>query len=449
MGVVGSNPTPSASITPSTTSEVIAKLPTYHIWTIGCQMNKAESTRIASLLEQQGYRPSDSADEADVIVLNSCVVRASAESRVVNKLHVLRRLKKTRPDLVLVLTGCLVDSDETALRKAYPHVDHFFRAGDLPDWLFKDDRSLPLPEHAPVSVYVPIIQGCNNFCTYCIVPYRRGREHSRPIAQILSEVEGLVNRGAKEVVLLGQNVDSYGHDLPERPDLADLLTEINNIEGLLRIRFLTNHPKDMSSKLIDRVAALDKVCRHINLPVQAGDDDVLKAMRRGYTVARYRELVAEIRERIPGVALSTDLIVGFPGETEEQFRHSVDLLTELRFDAVHAACYSPRAGTVAARDLADDVPREQKSQRLAIIEQTQKRILTEINAGLLGRTVEVLIDGRSKGKWRGRTGSDKVVFVSGPGDFLGRLVRVKVTRTSPWSLQGSVADSVGHDKEAR
>ena len=423
-------------------------MPHYHIWTIGCQMNKAESARIASLLEQQGYQPTGSADEADVVVLNSCVVRQSAESKVVNKLHVLRRLKKARPDLVLALTGCLVDSDEAALRKAYPQVDHFFRPGDLPEWLTHSQGSIPLPETAPVSVYVPIIQGCNNFCTYCIVPYRRGRERSRPIDDIMQEIEGLVRHGAKEVILLGQNVDSYGHDLPDTPDLADLLDEVNGIEGLLRIRFLTNHPKDMSSKLIDRVATLDKVCRHISLPVQAGDDDVLAAMRRGYTVAHYRHLVAEIRRHVPGVALSTDLIVGFPGETETQFQHSVDLLTELRFDAVHAACYSPRSGTVAARQLADDVSREQKSRRLAIIEQLQQGILTEINAGLLGQTVEVLVDGHEKGKWRGRTQSDKLVFFNGPGDFLGRLVKVTLTRTSPWSLQGNVLEGKD-DKEAR
>jgi len=425
-------------------------VPTYHIWTIGCQMNRAESARIASVLEQQGYRPTGSADEADIVVLNSCVVRQSAESKVVNKLHVMRRLKKGRPDLVLALTGFLVDSDDAALRKAYPHVDHFFQPGDLPEWLAMSRGPVPLPETAPVSVYVPIIQGCNNFCTYCIVPYRRGRERSRPVAGIVGEVAELVRRGAKEVILLGQNVDSYGHNLPDKPDLADLLDELNGIAGLLRIRFLTNHPKDMSSRLIERVAALDKVCRHISLPVQSGDDDILKAMRRGYTVDRYRRLVAEIRERVPGVALSTDLIVGFPGETEAQFQHSVGLLTELRFDAVHVACYSPRTGTLAARDLPDDVPREQKSRRLAIIEQLQQGILTEINAGLLGQTVDVLVDGRMKGKWRGRTGSDKLVFFSGPGDFAGRLVTVTLTRTSPWSLQGSVVlPGKDHDKEAR
>ena len=423
-------------------------MPHYHVWTIGCQMNKAESARIASLLEQQGYQAAGSTDDADVVVLNSCVVRQSAESKVVNKLHVLRRLKKARPDLVIALTGCLVGSDEVALRKAYPHVDHFFRPGELPEWLTHPPDSVPLPETASVSVYVPIIQGCNNFCTYCIVPYRRGREHSRPVNDIMREIEGLVRRGAKEVVLLGQNVDSYGHDLPDKSDLADLLGRVNGIDGLLRIRFLTNHPKDMSSKLIDRVATLDKVCRHISLPVQAGDDDVLAAMRRGYTVAHYRQLVAEIRERVPGVALSTDLIVGFPGETETQFQHSVDLLTELKFDAVHAACYSPRSGTVAAREFTDDVSREQKSRRLGIIEQLQQGILTEINVGLLGQAVEVLVDGRAKGKWRGRTQSDKLVFFSGPGDFLGRLVKTTVTRTGPWSLQGNVLNGKD-DKEAR
>ena len=227
---------------------------------------------------------------------------------------------------------------------------------------------------------MPIIQGCNNFCAYCVVPYRRGREKSRPLSEIICEVKELVQRGTKEVTLLGQNVDSYGHDLPEKPELADLLTELNGIDGLYRIRFLTNHPKDMSRRLIKTVAHLEKVCKNITLPAQAGSNEILKAMRRGYTIEDYKRLVNEIRREIPDVGLVSDIIVGFPSETEAQFQQTVDLLTELRFDTVHLAAYSPRPGTIAARELTDDVPQDEKKRRLVILEKLQENIVTEINA---------------------------------------------------------------------
>jgi tRNA-2-methylthio-N6-dimethylallyladenosine synthase len=327
----------------------------YHIWTIGCQMNKAESERLGSYFEDLGYQITDSAAEADLIVLNSCVVRQHAEDRVVNKLHALKTLKKANPNLTLAVTGCLVNADNTRLKESFPQVDHFFKPGERPPWLEGAGWEQILPRNPAPCTYVPIIQGCNNFCAYCIVPYRRGREKSRPLAEIVAEVRELVGRGTKEVTLLGQNVDSYGHDLPDKPELADLLYELNPIEGLLRIRFLTNHPKDMSPRLIEAIAKLDKVCEQLNLPVQAGSNEILKAMKRGYTAEHYRRLIAEIRNRIPEIALSTDVIVGFPSESEEQFQQTADLLDRLRFDAVHVAAYSPRAGTYAAKNLADDV----------------------------------------------------------------------------------------------
>ncbi len=412
-------------------------MPKYHIWTIGCQMNKAESERLASRFEELGYEAAGKADEADLIVLNSCVVRQSAENRVVNKLAALKSLKKTRPDIKLALTGCLVDSDTDRLKKTYPQVDHFFKAGGYPPWLEKTDE-LSLPLHASPAEYVTIIQGCDNFCSYCIVPYRRGREKSRPIPEITGEVKELVRRGAKEVTLLGQNVDSYGHDLPDRPELADLLTEVNEIEGLARLRFLTNHPKDMSPGLIKAMATLDKVCEQINLPVQAGSDAILKAMKRGYTAAQYRGLVRQIRETIPGVALSTDVIVGFPGETEKQFRETLDLLSEIKFDTVHIAAYSTRAGTAAARELEDDVPSAEKKARFNKLELIQEEIQTEINSRLQGNTVEILVEGRNRGKWYGRTRTDKLVFFNSNHDYLGQLANVTITGTSPWSLQGKI-----------
>jgi tRNA-2-methylthio-N6-dimethylallyladenosine synthase len=402
-------------------------------------MNKAESERLGGLFETLGYQAAESATEADLIVLNSCVVRQSAESRVVNKLYNLKRLKKTNPSLLIALTGCLVPPDTASLEKSFPYVDHFFPPGGYPPWLEQDKSPMPLPIRPAPAVYVPIMQGCNNFCTYCIVPYRRGRERSRPLEELAAEVGELASRGAKEVTLLGQNVDSYGHDLPEKPDLADLLAALNGIEGLARLRFLTNHPKDMSPRLIEAVAALDKVCKQISLPVQSGSDAILEAMNRHYTAEQYRRLVARIRSRIPGVALSTDVIVGFPSESDAQFRQTLDLLSEAKFDTVHIAAYSPRAGTKAAREFEDDVPAEVKKQRLNEVEQLQENIAAAINARLLGETAEILVEGKAKGKWYGRTRTDKLVFFKEECDRLGQLVSVKIEKTSPWALQGKTA----------
>lgn len=414
----------------------------YHIWTIGCQMNKADSEQLATSLERLGYRSTQAIEEADLIVINSCVVRQSAENRVLSKLGSLRPLKRPRPDTVIALTGCMVDSGVAELRRRFPHVDLFLKPqvfGKLlalararaPEVVEGFTPSLPSP-----SVFVPIIEGCDNFCSYCIVPYRRGRERSHPMAEIRCQVESLVQRGVKEVALLGQNVDSYGHDLPDRPDLADLLQELNSIKGLARIRFLTSHPKDMSQKLIQALASLDKVCEQISLPVQAGDDETLRAMRRGYTIQYYRELVEQIRCTIPGVALSTDVIVGFPGETEEQFHRTLDLLSDLRFDTVHVAAYSPRTGTLASRKFKDDVPFSEKRRRLQKVEELEREIASEINARLLGQMVEILVEEERKGKWQGRTRTGKLVFFNDDAHRLGQLVEAEVEKTSPWSLQG-------------
>ena len=414
-------------------------MPQYYIWTIGCQMNKAESERLAGYLEQLGYQAAATAGEADSILLNSCVVRQSAENKVINKLNALKSLKKLRPDITLAVTGCLVNSDVDQLKQKFPHVDYFFKPGDYPQWLEEQDKQPPvLPNHPSPSTFVPIIQGCDNFCAYCIVPYRRGRQRSRPVAEIACEVKELVHRGVKEVILLGQNVDSYGHDLPDKPDLADLLNELNTIDSLARIRFLTNHPKDMSQRLIETVACLDKVCERICLPVQSGNDDILKAMRRGYTVKHYRRLISQIRKKIPGVAISTDVIIGFPSESEQQFQQTVDLLSELRFDTVHVAAYSTRPGTIASSKFEDNIPPDEKRRRLDKIEQLQERIATEINARLLGKTVEVLVEGRKKDKWQGRTRSGNLVFFNSDSDCLGQLMKIRIEHTSPWSLQGRV-----------
>lgn len=411
-------------------------MPRYHIWTSGCQMNQAESARLAADLEKRGYEPAADAAAADLIILNSCVVRQSAEDRARHKLAALGKLPNRRPRPELALTGCLVDLNTDELKREFPRIDHFFPAGATPPWANGDWS--PELKSSPPFAYVPIMQGCDNYCAYCIVPYRRGPERSRPPAEVVTEVAALVNQGVREVILLGQNVDSYGHDLPGKPELASLLGELNAVAGLKRLRFLTNHPKDMIPALIDAVAGLDKVCEQICLPVQAGSDAVLQAMRRGYTVAHYRELVARIRRRLPEAALSTDVIVGFPGETAAQFRETRDLLADLRFDVVHAAAYSPRPGTYAARHLKDDVPPEEKRARLAEIETLQEGIAAEINHRLLGQRLEVLTAGRKKGKCYGRTRSDKLVFFPVADCRQGQAVNVIITHTSPWSLQGEV-----------
>lgn len=411
-------------------------------------MNKAESQRVADYLELLGYQATLALQKADLVLLNTCVVRQSAEAKVIGTLGYLKGIKNSKPDLSILVTGCFVDSDVKQLQKSFPHVNLFFKPSDyvgLLNWAEKQGisvpgykMSLPLTKRVTVSAFVPIIQGCNNFCSYCIVPYRRGREKSRPVDEIVCEVGELLRYGAREATLLGQNVNSYGHDLPTQPDLSDLLTELNNINGLARIRFLTNHPKDMSQQLIQAVASLDKVCKHISLPLQSGDNHVLKAMRRGYTVEQYRRLVGSIRNCIPEVALSTDVIAGFPGESEEQFVRTLAVLEEGRFDTVHVAAYSPRLGTIASREYEDTVPPELKKERLNRVEALQANIADEINSRLIGKEVEVLIEGKKGGKWYGRTRSNKLVFFESGSNCLGQLIDVTITKASPWALQGEI-----------
>ena len=426
-------------------------MPHYFIWTIGCQMNKAESRQIAGYLDSAGYQATTSFAHADLVVLNTCVVRQSAEDKILGTLGLVKGLKSKRPNLQILVTGCFVNSHTQELQRRFPHVDLLFKPGHYPELIaWAQQQGMPIEQRLPryarndsrlapsPCALIPIIQGCDNFCSYCIVPHRRGREVSRPVGEIVYEVAELVSQGVREVTLLGQNVDSYGHDLPGRPDLADLLNELSNIDELVRIRFLTNHPKDLSPKLIETMASVSKVCEHLELPVQSGDDDILKAMRRGYTVERYRDLVHTIRRKIPHISLSTDVIVGFPGETEEQFEHSLSLVREMRFDVVHVAAYSPRSGTIAWREYQDNIPAEVKKERLDKIEEFQTAIASEINSQLQAKEMEVLVEGRKGGKWFGRTRSNKLVFFEDAGDWLGQLAIVDIQKTSPWSLGGQV-----------
>ncbi len=425
----------------------------YHIWTIGCQMNTADSERLASALEQLGLESADSAQDADLVVLNSCVVRQSAEDKVIGNLGAVSRLKKQNPERVIALMGCMVGPKTDQLERRFPYVDVFMRPQQFEPLLDKVGERLALdwegcvgtlaPTRPDVACHVPIIHGCDLMCTFCIIPYRRGRQVSRPVDEVAREVELLVSRGVKEVTVLGQTVDAYGHDLSDddgpRPDLATLLKRLNEVDGLDRIRFLTSHPNYMSRGIIEAVAELPKVCEHINLPVQAGDDEVLARMRRHYTRDDYISLVEEIRDTVPGASLSTDIIVGFPGETDDQFRRTLDLLEQLRVDKVHCAAYSTRPGTIADRAMEDDVPHAEKVSRRRQVDALQESIIREVNAGLVDSEFEVLVEARNKGKWQGRTRSNKLVFFpisEDEGDRQGQLVNVRVDRAGAWSLQG-------------
>lgn len=437
----------------------------YYIWTSGCQMNVADSRWVSSALEQLDYVETDRAEDADVIVLNTCVVRQSAEDSATGRISSLKGLKRKNPDLVINVMGCLVGVRDTDhLQETFPHVDVFSPPSDpgpLVAYLTQDeirdyqeeltsrryaimDGEMPLPKNQRdlVSAFVPVVFGCSHACTYCIVPYRRGPERSRPMDDIVLEVETLVEQGVKEITLLGQIVDRYGLDLPERTTLSDLLGVLHEIPGLERLRFLTSHPNWMTDELLDTVAELPKIMPHIEVPHQAGANQVLKNMKREYTVEDYRALIARIRDRIPGVGIATDIIVGFPGETREQFQKTYDLLEELRVDVAHLARYSVRPGTVAARRMEDDVPEEEKWRRYRLLEKLQERIAGEINAQYLGETVEVLFEARVKGRWRGRTPNNKLVFVETDRNLRGQILPVTITWTGPWSMQGRLETEV-------
>ncbi len=443
----------------------------YHIWTIGCQMNVADSQRVAAGLEQLGYQPAARAEDADVMVLNTCVVRQQPEDKAVGRLNQLRSIKERYPERILVLMGCMVGVKEpVALQKRFPWVDLFLPPSDPTAlWALLAEHGMldeaqtlvadaearrltpdhgewvlpPSAEGSAVSAYLPIVLGCSHACTYCVIPYRRGAERSRPLETILAEAQQLASQGVKEITLLGQIVDRYGYDLPEfegapESPLVTLLKELHGISGLERIRFLTSHPQWMKDDLLQAVADLPKVCEHIEVPVQAGDDEVLARMRRGYTVADYSRLVGRIREVIPGVSIATDIIVGFPGETEEQFRHTYELLETLRLDKAHIARYSPRPLTVATRNFKDLLSREEKERRRHTLDALQSQILEELNAHYLGETVEILVEGQQKGRWYGRSRTDRLVFFEAPGEWLGKLVQVQINWTGPWSLIGTI-----------
>ncbi len=428
-------------------------------------MNVADSQRVSSALEHLGYSPTRKPKEADVIVLNTCVVRQSAEDKAVGRLTSLKPLKTQNPNLVINLMGCLVGvKGSEKLRAQFPYVDVFSPPSDpgpLVSYLTQDetrflvdedlsarnaqldgDLILPLHERGKlVSAHVPVVYGCSHACTFCIIPYRRGIERSRPVGEITAEVRSLVAQGVQEITLLGQIVDRYGKDVPDGPKLADLLRVLDGVDGLKRIRFLTSHPNWMTDDLLDAVAELPKVMPHIEVPVQAGDNSVLENMQRGYTREEYYALVERIRAKIPNVSIGTDIIVGFPGETHEQYRRTYELLEDLKVDVAHLARYSERPGTVAARRMGDDVLDEDKWARFRELEALQAQIVGEINARTLGETVEVLFEDKVRGRWRGRTPTNKLVFVEADETLRGQVRDVVITWTGPWSMQGRLPAS--------
>ena len=437
-------------------------------------MNVADSQRVGSALEQLGYQHTYQAEDADVIVLNTCVVRQSAEDKAYGRLNSLRPLKERRPDLVINLMGCLVGvKGYERLQKRFPFVDVFSPPSDpaplvahltqaesrmleenatVSRFALMDELApgLRLPDHergSLVSAHVPVVLGCSHACTFCIIPYRRGVERSRPAGDILTEVRSLVAQGVKEVTFLGQIVDRYGLDIPGSPNLADLLGMAHEVEGLERIRFLTSHPNWMTESLLDTLASLPKVMPHIEVPVQAGDDQVLENMKRGYTVAEYARLVERIRSRYTGrpfgVSIATDIIAGFPGETQAQFKRTAELLAGLKLDVAHLARYSTRPGTVAARRLVDDVPEDEKMRRFRELETLQESVAAEINWRYQGETVPVLFEEKVKDRWKGRTETNKLVFVETQSNLHGQVALVRITWAGPWSMIGELADHRG------
>lgn len=433
----------------------------YFTYTYGCQMNENDTERLAGQLKALGYGEASRPEDADVILINTCCVRESAEKKIHGKIGELKRLKTANPNLIICVAGCMAQKDRDKLFKRAPHVDlvlgthNIHQFGEIiADFSRSRGRVLavwdqaerlapevPTVRKAGVAAWLPIMYGCNNFCTYCIVPYVRGRERSRPLAEVVDEAAELAAQGYREVTLLGQNVNSYGKDEAGHADFADLLADIDKVDGIARIRYMTSHPRDMSDKVIDAVKNSRHVCEHFHLPIQAGSDAVLKAMNRGYTAADYRRLAAAVRAAVPGASLTTDIIVGFPGETDAMFAETLALVAEVRFDAAYTFLYSQRSGTPAAA-MPDQVPPAVKKERLQQLMQLQNDISLAINRELVGTDVEVLVEGESKNdanKMMGRTRTNKIVIWDTAGrEAPGDLVTVAVAAAQTWVLKGRI-----------
>lgn len=434
----------------------------FHIATFGCQMNKHDSERMAGLLRAHGYAPADSSDDAQIIIFNTCMVREHAEERFFGNLNNLRARKKAEPDLIIAVGGCVAQKERELIFKKAPHTDIVFGTHNMPnlghmiesieqgrqaicditDAIETMPTTLPSMRAEKHHAWVPIIIGCNNFCTYCIVPHTRGRELSRPIEDILSEVERLVADGVIEITLLGQNVNSYGRDIYKRSEFARLLLELEKVEGLRRIRFATSHPKDLTEDIIGAIAESNKVCEHIHLPVQAGSNTILKAMNRKYTKEDYLKTVEKIYAAIPGVSLTTDIMVGFPGETEDDFLHTLDVVEKARYDSAFTFIFSPREGTLAAR-MDNQIPASAKADRFDRLVKLQNKVSLEKNEGLIGRDIEVFIEAVSKKNQNmltGRTRTNKVVNFAGSTDLIHKEAIINIKEAHTWFLKGELKE---------
>ena len=435
----------------------------YLLKTYGCQMNSNDSERLAGMLENMGYEKTDSEVEADIIIFNTCCVRETAENKVIGHLGELKRLKQKKPGLIIGVCGCMVQQADMAdkLKTRLSHIDLLFgthNIHNLPELIYQVRESgstiievwseqadiveeIPVKREDGIKAWVTIMYGCNNFCTYCIVPYVRGRERSRAPQSIIEEVKKLASEGYQEITLLGQNVNSYGKDFSEPYDFADLLADLDKIEGTPRIKYMTSHPRDFSDKLIEVIANSKNICEYFHLPVQAGSDNILKAMNRGYTKEQYLELIAKIKKAVPDAAISTDLIVGFPGETEEEFQETLDVLSKVNYDLAFTFVYNKRSGTPAA-DMENQVPDQEKKARIQRLVELQNSITFKRNRNEVGKIHQVLVDGTSKTnkeKLSGRTRTNKIVIFSGSEDLIGKTVPVKITEGKPYNLEGELA----------
>lgn len=440
----------------------------YLVRTFGCQMNSRDSETMAGILEQMGYQETEKEDKADIILFNTCAIRENAEDRVFGELGRLKHLKLEKPDLVLGMAGCMSQEEKVVKKilKSYHHVDMIFGTHNihrlpvlLRDAMFNKEmvievwskegdvvEKMPAVRESGLKAFVNIMYGCDKFCTYCIVPYTRGKERSRRPEDIISEVRELARLGYKEVTLLGQNVNAYGKDLNSHYRFGDLLDDLRKID-IPRIRFTTSHPKDFDDHLIDVLARKGNLVEHIHLPFQSGNTEILKKMARKYTRADYLELVRKIKQGIPDVVLTTDIIVGFPGETEEQFQDTLSLVEEIGFDSAYTFIYSPREGTPAA-SMEDDIPESVKKERLLRLNELQNRISREKNETLKDKIVEVLVEGESKTNQEilsGRTRSNKLVNFKGDPSLIGHFVDIKITEPKTWSLEG---EAVNRHEEA-
>lgn len=441
------------------------KQKTYYIFNYGCQMNASDTEHYAGQLEELGYIPAEDFHAADVIIVNTCCVRESAEKKIAGKIGELKNVKTKNPEVVICVAGCMAQKDGEKLLKKHPQVDLLLGTAYVNDFkniltdyladrkgalytdltIHQSEFEGKMVRQSPFSAWIPIMYGCNNFCTYCIVPYVRGRERSRAIENIVAEIEQAVKEGYKEFTLLGQNVNSYGKDFGEKDAFAKLLRRVNEIEGVERVRYMTSHPRDMNEEVIKAVAECEHVCENFHVPFQAGSDEILRKMNRGYTREKYLELIKMIRSYVSDAAITTDIIVGFPGETEQDFEDTLALVQEVGFDAAFTFIYSKRSGTPAAK-MEGQVPLDVKKDRLNRLMEVQNLSSLHRNEEMLGKVVEVLAEGPSRNPavWTGRTRTNKIVLwpVEGKVYQPGDKVMVKVDTAQTWLVKGKAVQNV-------